>query len=141
MAELTHDIMSLVQLQFGLFRKDCRDGLKQLLIPLTMLLLAGIVAAATVPIALIFMAELLVQAAGLSQATAFSIATLSGLLVAAALGLAGWFHLRRAGHVFERSRAGIDPQYDLDRTGFDGAGTKRVRATSGALIFPISVNY
>ena len=105
MAELTHDIMSLVELQFGLFRKDCRDGFKQLLIPVTMLLLAGIVAAATVPIALIFMAELLVQAAGLSPATAFSIATLSGLLVAAVLGLAGWFHLRRVGHVFQRSRA------------------------------------
>ena len=105
MAELTRDIMSLVELQFGLFRKDCRNGFKQLLIPLTMLLLAGIVAAATVPIALILMAELLVQAAGLSPATAFSIATLTGFLVAAVLGLAGWFHLRGVGHVFQRSRA------------------------------------
>jgi hypothetical protein len=53
MVELTHDIRSLVELQIGLFRKDCRDALKRLLIPVTMLLLAGIVAAATVPIALI----------------------------------------------------------------------------------------
>jgi hypothetical protein len=105
MAELTRDILSLVELQFELFRKDCRNGFKRLLFPLAMLLLAGIVAAATVPIALILMAELLVQAAGLSQATAFSIATLSGFLAAVALGLVGWFYLRRVGHVFERSRA------------------------------------
>jgi hypothetical protein len=105
MAEVTHDIMSLAELQFGLLRKDCRDGLKQLLIPLAMLLLAAIVAAATVPIALILVAEFLVQAAGFSRATALSIATLCGFLVAAALGLVGWFQLRGVRQVFERSRA------------------------------------
>ena len=105
MAELTHDGLSLAELQFELFRKDGGDGLQRLRIPVAMLLLAGIVAAATIPIALIFMAELLVQVAGLSRATAFLIASLSGFLVAAALGLIGWFRLRRVGHVFERSRA------------------------------------
>ena len=69
-----------------------------------MLLLAGIVAVGTVPIALILMAELLVQAAGLSRAAAFSIAALSGFIVAVAMGIAGWFYLRGVGHVFERSR-------------------------------------
>ena len=36
--------------------------------PVALLLLAGIVAAGTVPVALIFVAELLTQAAGLSRA-------------------------------------------------------------------------
>jgi hypothetical protein len=104
MGELTHDIVSLAELQFELFRSDYRGGLKGLLIPIGLLLVAGMMAIGTAPIALILMAELLVQAAGLSRAAAFSIAALSGFIVAAALGVAGWSQIRGVGRVFERSR-------------------------------------
>ena len=104
MGELTHDIVSLAELQFELFRNDCREGLKGLLIPVALLLFAGIVAAGTVPVALIFLAELLAQAAGLSRAAAFSIAALGGFIVAVALGVVGWSRIRGVGRVFERSR-------------------------------------
>lgn len=104
MGELAHDIASLAELQFELFRSDCRQGLKRLLIPVTLLLAAGIVAAGTVPIALTVIAELLAQAAGLSRAAAFSIAALGGFIVAAAIGLVGWFTIRGVARVFERSR-------------------------------------
>ncbi len=104
MGELTHDIVSLAELQFELFRIDCRDGLKRMLVPVALLLVAGIVAAGTVPIALILLAELLVQGAGLSRATAFWIAALGGFAAAAAIGLAGWFYIRGVVRVFERSR-------------------------------------
>ena len=53
MGELTHDMVSLAELQFELFRTDCRKGLKGLLVPVALLLLAVIVAAGTVPVALI----------------------------------------------------------------------------------------
>ena len=49
MGELTHDIVSLVELQFELFRVDCREGLRRILIPVVLLLFAGIVAVGTVP--------------------------------------------------------------------------------------------
>ncbi|MGO9110975.1 MAG: phage holin family protein [Thermoguttaceae bacterium] len=104
MGELTHDIVSLAELQFELFRSDCREGLKGLLIPVALLLFAGIVAAGTVPIALILLAELLAQAAGLSRAAAFSIAAVSGSIAAAALGVVGWSRIRGVASVFERSR-------------------------------------
>jgi len=104
MGELTHDIMSLAELQFELFRNDCREGLKGLLIPVALLLAAGIAAVATVPVALILVAELLAQFAGLSRAAAFSIAALSGLIMAVALGVLGWSQIRGVGRVFERSR-------------------------------------
>jgi len=104
MGELTHDMVSLAELQFDLFRSDCRNGLRGLLIPVSLLLFAGIVAAGTVPLALIFLAELLAQAAGLSRAAAFSIAAVSGLVVAAALGVVGWLRIRAIASVFERSR-------------------------------------
>jgi hypothetical protein len=89
MGELTHDIVSLAELQFELFRIDCREGLKRMLVPVAMLLVAGIVAGGTVPIALIFIAEFLTQAAGLSRAAAFSIVALSGFIVALAMGVVG----------------------------------------------------
>jgi uncharacterized membrane protein YqjE len=104
MGELAHDIVSLVELQLELFRVDCREGLRRILIPVTLLLLAGIVAVGTVPFALIFLAEFLTQAAGLSRAAAFSIAAMSGFLMALAMGVVGWIYLLRAVHVFERSR-------------------------------------
>jgi len=103
MGELTHDIVSLVELQFELFRVDCREGLRRILIPVAMLLFAGIVALGTVPIALMLVAEVLARAAGLSWVAAFAIAAMSGFLVALALGVTGWFCLRGVVQVFERS--------------------------------------
>ncbi len=104
MRELTHDILSLAELQFELFRRDCREGLRGLLIPVVLLLFAGIVAAGTLPVALIVLAELLAQAGGLSRAAAFAVAAASGLIVAAPLGVVGWYRIRGAATVFERSR-------------------------------------
>ncbi len=104
MGELTHDIVSLAELQFELFRIDCREGFKRMLVPVAVLLVAGIVAVGTVPIALILVAEFLAQAAGLSRAAASSIAAMSGFIVALATGVVGWSYLRGVVHVFERSR-------------------------------------
>jgi hypothetical protein len=104
MGEVTRDIVALAELQFELFRVDCREGLKRMLAPLALLLVAGIVAVGTVPIALILIAELLTQAAGLSRATAFSIAALTGLIAAVAMGVLGWSSIRRVVGTFERSR-------------------------------------
>jgi uncharacterized membrane protein YqjE len=102
--ELTHDIVSLAELQLELFTVDCREGLRRILIPVALLLFAGCVATGTVPIALILVAELLVQAAGLSRAAAFLIAATSGFIVALAIGVVGWSYLRGILRVFDRSR-------------------------------------
>jgi hypothetical protein len=104
MGELAHDIVSLAELQLELFRVDCRDGLRRIMIPVALLLFAGFVAAGTVPIALILVAEVLVQTADLSRAAAFSIALMSGVIVALAIGVVGWSYLRGIIRVFERSR-------------------------------------
>ena len=104
MGELTHDLVSLAELQFELFRNDRRKGLKGLLLPIALLLFAGIVAAGTVPVALMFLAEFLAHAAGLSRAAAFAIAALGGFIVAAALGVTGWSRIHGVARVFQRSR-------------------------------------
>ena len=88
MGALAHDILSLAEMQLELFRVDCREGIRRILLPVALLLFAGIVAVGTVPIALILVAEFLVQSAGLSRAAAFSIAAMSGFIVAVAATLA-----------------------------------------------------
>ena len=104
MGELTHDLLSLAELQFELFRTDCRAGMKGLLLPVGLLLLAVIVATGTAPVALLFLAEFVAQAAGLSRAAAFAVAALAGFVAAAALGAAGWARIRGVERVFQRSR-------------------------------------
>ena len=104
MGELAHDIVSLAELQLELFRVDCREGLRQIMIPVALLLFAGFVAAGTVPIALMLVAEFLTQATDLSRAAAYSIAATSGVIVALAIGVVGWSYLRGVVRVFERSR-------------------------------------
>lgn len=102
--KLMRDMESLVELQVELLRIECRDGLRRILIAVALLLSVGIVAAGTVPIVLILLAELLVQAAGLSRAAAFSIAAASGVLVTLAIGAVGWRCLHRVVCAFEHSR-------------------------------------
>jgi hypothetical protein len=102
--ELTHDIVSLAELQFELFRNDCHAGAKGLLIPVVLLLGAGVVALGTVPLGLLLVAELLVQTVGLTRVAAYFIAALSGVSMAVALGVVGAFYLRGVSRVFERSR-------------------------------------
>lgn len=104
MGDLTHDIVSLAELQYELVRNDYRAGMKGLLTPVVLLLGAGIVALGTVPVALLLMAEILIQVAGLSRASAFSIAAASGVTTAVVLGVVGWSQLRGVGRVFQRSR-------------------------------------
>jgi hypothetical protein len=104
MGDLTHDLVSLAELQFELLRNDCREGLKGLWIPVSLLLAAGMVALGTAPLVLMLMAEFLAQVAGLSRASALAIAALSGFIVAVALGVLGWSRLRGVGRVFARSR-------------------------------------
>ena len=68
------------------------------------MLFAGILVAGTVPVALIFIAEILAQAAGLSRPAAFFIAAMSGCIVAVAVGVVGWSCIRGVVRVFARSR-------------------------------------
>jgi hypothetical protein len=69
-----------------------------------LLLLAALVVAGTLPVALICVAELLVQGAGLSRPAAFAAAALGGLIVAAVLAAVGWSYLRGIALAFGRSR-------------------------------------
>jgi hypothetical protein len=104
MGDLTHDLVSLAEMQFELVRNDYRAGMKGLLVPVVLLLGAGIVALGTVPVTLLLMAEILIQVAGLSRASAFSIAAAGGVIAAVVLGVVGWSQLRGVGRVFQRSR-------------------------------------
>ena len=132
--------MSLAELQLELSESTAAKDFKRVLVPVAMLLVAGIVAVGTVPIALIFIAEFLTQAAGLSRAATFSIATMSGFGVALVIGVVGWSYLRGVVHVFERSREELTCDIDLDQACFEATGADRIAVTSRSLIFPATMN-
>jgi hypothetical protein len=104
MAELTHDTMTLAELQLELLGIDCRDGIQRLRFPAVLLLIAAMVVTGSVAIALVACAELLTQTVGLSRATAFAIAAAGGLGVAVTLGLVGRAYLRGVTGIFHRSQ-------------------------------------
>ena len=102
MGEFPHDIVLLAELQLELFRNDCREGLKELLVPVALLLFAGIVAVGTVPVG--DLCCRVARQAGLSRAAAFSIATLGGFGAARPWESWGGPAFAESRRVFERSR-------------------------------------
>jgi hypothetical protein len=94
----------LAELHLELFRVDCREGLRKIMIAVALLRLAGFVAAGTAPIALMLVAEGLVQTAHLSRAAAIAIAAMSDVIVALAMRFVAGACLRGITRVFERSR-------------------------------------
>lgn len=104
MGQVTHDFISLVELQIELGRIDTREAVGRLAVPATLLVVAAAVTLGTIPVALRFVAEAIVAVAGLSQWLALLIATVFGLGVAAIAAVVGWRRLRGPLRLFNRSR-------------------------------------
>ncbi|MCE5266376.1 MAG: phage holin family protein [Planctomycetaceae bacterium] len=101
---LLHRLVLLAELQAELFWSDVRSGLRRLL--LTGILLGGTIAAgiAGVFLLMVFIAELLVGAAGLHRSTAFFWAVIIDLVITLGLAIGAVVCLRASVHVFRRSR-------------------------------------
>lgn len=103
--ELIHDLVTLAELQGRLALIDARDGVSRLSMAVAMLGAGVLVVGGCIPIALAALALVLVETTTLTNAQAFGIALLVGLLIAALLAGIGYWYLRSGGNVFERSQA------------------------------------
>jgi hypothetical protein len=103
-SEAVHDFISLMELQAQLFRLDLREIMLRVIVPGALLFAAVIAIVGCFPIALMALAELLIDSAGLSPALSFLIATVVGLIVAGSLGLGAWAYFRAGIPFFQRSR-------------------------------------
>lgn len=104
LAELFHDVGALSELQIQLLLADAHDARRKTQKPLMVLIVAGAVAMATVPVLLLAVAHLLVEAANWPPWGAYlvvSLVVVAGAGVAVKLAVA---RLRKIRGVFTRSR-------------------------------------
>ena len=104
-ADLAHDASVLCELQTKLFKAELETAGQKIVPPIALFALAGVVALASLPLLLVCFAFVLVEVAGLSHWLSFLLAAALGLVLAAVLGAAGYFALKRFGSPFERSQA------------------------------------
>jgi hypothetical protein len=103
MGEVASDFISLAELQTELFKADARDAVKELTVPIALLVVAVAVGVGTIPIALLFVAEAM-AAIGLPLWAGVLIAAMIGLGSAAMAGVVGVKLLRKPLEPFRRSR-------------------------------------
>lgn len=100
---LTHDIVTLVELQSQLLKVDLRNWLNESLVPGVLILsAAGLVAMACLPLLLFSLAYYIAGSTELGLAASLLIVGGSGLLIALIAGVAGWAAIRRGSTAFDR---------------------------------------
>lgn len=104
LSDLTHDAITLTELQAELFKADLHESVRRLILPGLLLVLAILFAFGCVPVALAALATALTAQAGWSNEISLLTASLVGLLVAGLAGGLGWLLMRRAMSVFNRSK-------------------------------------
>jgi hypothetical protein len=100
---MLQDLAALAELQGQLFKSDAREVTEQIARPMAFFAAGMLLAAATLPVCLLALAEGLV-AAGVPRAGAYAIVAVGALVVAAGLTLWAWRRFRRIPPAFTRSR-------------------------------------
>ena len=103
-AGLTHDLISLAELQTQLVMVDVREGTAKCLLPIALMVGAVLLALGTMPVVLLGIGWALVNLAGFSEGGAFLLVSVLALAVAAG---SGWWSVRKlqsAWSVLSRSR-------------------------------------
>lgn len=99
-----HDIATLAELQLRLFSVDIRDATRAAAPGAAIIGAAMVVGLGAAPIVLAACSLALVEFAGWSYAAAFSLMAVLSVVVAAALGYAGWRKFATAIGTLQRSR-------------------------------------
>ncbi len=101
--QLATDAIRLLELQASLVKVEARTGFNSLLVPLFMLVAAFVVGLGSAPVAIMVLAELLVEWAALSRTLAYAIAAAASLGTAIGVGFLGWIRLRSRQSMFQGS--------------------------------------
>ncbi len=105
MRQLTHDVVTLAELQANLLQVELREWLRRSATPAAMLALAAtVVALASLPVLLLGLAHYVATAAEWTLAAALIAVGVGGIAVAALCGVAAWQLVRRANGAFTRFR-------------------------------------
>jgi len=103
-AGLTHDVIELAELQAQLFAVDVKQTSQSTRSALVLAMVGACVLLGSIPVALIALAELLVQQLSWSPAASYGVATLVGVVISAAILGTAWAQFRAGLGNLSRSR-------------------------------------
>lgn len=101
---LTHDVIELAELQAQLFSVELKETTQNTRTSLLLGVVGVCILLGTVPVALIALAQLLVEQLGWSQAAGYGVATLVGLAASGAFAAGAYSHFRTGVATMRRSR-------------------------------------
>jgi len=103
-SELTHDAIELAELQAKLFALDVKETSQSTKTSLILAIVGSCLLLGTIPIALIALAELLIEQLDWSHAVSYGVATLVGILVSAGILATAFARFRSGLSSMKRSR-------------------------------------
>lgn len=103
-SELTHDVIELAELQAQLFALDIKETSQSTRNSLLLVVAGACVLVGAIPVALMALAELLVEEIGWSSALSYAAATLVGIVIGVGLILAAYVRFRTGVSALSRSR-------------------------------------
>lgn len=101
---LTHDVIELAELQAQLFALDVKETTQSTRTALMVAIVGVCVLLGSIPVALISLAELLIEQLNWSAAASYGVATLVGIVISVGLLLTAWARFRSGIVTMKRSR-------------------------------------
>lgn len=128
-ADLTHDVASLVELQSELFSLDLKEATNISLIPVIIGISGILLLLAAFPVLLIGLAYLMVHAWEISEAGAFFATGVGAVLISAGVVWIVWLRLCEGASKFQRSLNELKRNFMWLKTRLRARGARRKKST------------
>jgi hypothetical protein len=103
LAAIAHDVVTLAELQAQLARLDLQTALKKMKVPAAVLIIGVVLFLASIPLALVTVAHVLIHFTALSSWAAYLIVVAGGFILGGLAVLFAIARIKSAGHTIDRS--------------------------------------
>jgi uncharacterized integral membrane protein len=103
LAAIAHDVVTLAELQAQLARLDMKTALKKMKLPVAVLAVGAVLFLASIPLALVTVAHVLIYFTSLASWAAYLIVVAGGFLLGGLAMLFAISRIKSAGHTIDRS--------------------------------------
>lgn len=121
-SQVVHDITELAELQAKLFAADLHATKKRAILPIVILVISVCLLLGVVPVALLGVAELLVQYGELARSTAVLLAAAAGLIIAGVMAVIAGLRLKNGLSELSRSKRELSRNIEWIKTSLKSGG-------------------
>lgn len=123
LADLSHDLLTLAELQGRLLMVDFAEGKSNSIVPLILIVVGCLLALGALPVFLLAFGWMLVNLAGMSEHAAFFVVSIAAIVLAGAAVWGGYRMLTSALAVLSRSRQELHENLQWIKTALQRQGT------------------